>query len=116
MLQVLNSPSADSRAFDLATLPGGEIEALYVHVPFCFHKCHYCDFYSITRQDPARMERYVDLTLREAELWAKATSHLPVRPRTIFFGGGTPTLLPIDAMRRLLAGLRERFDFAELNE
>ena len=31
-------------------LPSVEVEGLYVHIPFCFHKCHYCDFYSITRQ------------------------------------------------------------------
>ena len=39
-----------------------------------------------------------------------------VRPRTVFFGGGTPTLLPLDEMRRLLAGLRERFDFSDVDE
>ena len=50
----------------LAALPAGRVEGLYVHIPFCFHKCHYCDFYSITRQTPARMEAFVDLILREA--------------------------------------------------
>jgi len=52
-------------------LPAGDVEALYVHVPFCFHKCHYCDFYSITRQTPERMRRYVDLVLREADRWTE---------------------------------------------
>jgi oxygen-independent coproporphyrinogen III oxidase len=94
-------------------LPRGEIVGLYVHVPFCFHKCHYCDFYSITRQTPARMERFVDLLLAEADLWRDGPS---VRPRTVFFGGGTPSLLPIDAMARLLAGLRERFDWGDIDE
>ena len=37
---------------DRFTLPAVEVPALYVHVPFCFHKCHYRDFYSITRQTP----------------------------------------------------------------
>ena len=53
-----------------AELPAARIDALYVHVPFCFHKCHYCDFYSITRQTPERMERFVDLLLAEADLWS----------------------------------------------
>jgi oxygen-independent coproporphyrinogen III oxidase len=53
----------------LRQLPIAPIGGLYVHIPFCFHKCHYCDFYSITRQSPDRMARFVDLILREAELW-----------------------------------------------
>jgi oxygen-independent coproporphyrinogen-3 oxidase len=108
----LAAPAAP--ALDPSALPATEAEALYVHIPFCFHKCHYCDFYSITRQTPQRMEGFVDLLLREAETWTRPP--VTVRPRTIFFGGGTPTLLPIDAMRRLLAGLRERFDFSLVRE
>src|SRR5436309_12195866 len=93
-----------------ARLPADTVPALYVHVPFCFHKCHYCDFYSITRQTPQRMERFVDLLLREAEMWTGGDTPA-ISPRTIFFGGGTPSLLPLEQMRRLIAGLRERFDF-----
>ena len=65
---VSSLPEDRGRRFALP--PRGEVEALYVHIPFCFHKCHYCDFYSITRQAPERMERFVELILREAELWA----------------------------------------------
>ena len=91
-------------------LPPVEVEGLYVHVPFCFHKCHYCDFYSITRQTEERMARFVELMLREAELWSAARAGPTPRPRTVFFGGGTPSLLPLELMRRLIEGLRERFD------
>ncbi|MDQ3439722.1 MAG: radical SAM family heme chaperone HemW [Planctomycetota bacterium] len=99
-----------------ALLPQVEVEALYVHVPFCFHKCHYCDFYSITRQTPERMRRFVDLVLREADSWTDQADGPTARPRTIFVGGGTPTLLPVDQMRRLILGLRERFDFSLVDE
>jgi oxygen-independent coproporphyrinogen-3 oxidase len=104
------------------------IPALYVHIPFCFHKCHYCDFYSITRQTPERMHRFVDLILREADLWlasTKSTAANPIdpslgkislQPRTIFFGGGTPSLLPTEQMRRLISGLHQRFDFSHCRE
>src|SRR6478609_2419546 len=98
-----------------ADLPAGDVHALYVHIPFCFHKCHYCDFYSITRQDDARMTRFVDLLQREAELWTGAAAPT-VRPRTVFFGGGTPSLLPVEQMRRLICGLRDRFDLSQVNE
>jgi oxygen-independent coproporphyrinogen III oxidase len=87
------------------------IPGLYIHVPFCAHKCHYCDFYSITRQPEERLRRFVDLLLTESDRWAAS-----LRPRTVFFGGGTPTLLPIDEMRRLLAGLRQRIDFSQCDE
>jgi oxygen-independent coproporphyrinogen-3 oxidase len=60
------------------------------------------------------MDRYVDLVLREAQMWTRPP--VTVRPKTIFFGGGTPTLLPMAAMSRLLAGLRERFDFSDVEE
>jgi oxygen-independent coproporphyrinogen-3 oxidase len=101
---------------DPATLPLAPIDGLYVHIPFCFHKCHYCDFYSITRQTPERMDHFVDLLLREADQWVKARPPESLRPRTIFFGGGTPSLLPIHAMSRLLVGLGDRFDLSQVDE
>ena len=109
LLETLPADRIDLRTADI---PGDIIEALYVHIPFCFHKCHYCDFYSITKQTPQRMTRFVDLLLDEASLW----SDHAVQPKTIFFGGGTPSLLPLDAMRRLIVGLRDRFDLSHVNE
>jgi len=99
-------------------LPPEPVSGLYVHIPFCLHKCHYCDFYSITRQSPERMERFVDLVLAEAGLWqVAAKSGGPVmRLRTVFFGGGTPTLLPQAAMQRLLQGLAVFFDLSAVEE
>src|SRR6202167_4604052 len=104
--------SGDWRA--LNWVPVSLVPALYVHVPFCFHKCHYCDFYSITRQDPQRMSRFVDRLFCEPPLWGIAPPVL--LPRTVFFGGGTPSLLPLADMRLLIRGLRERFDFSNCVE
>src|SRR5687768_13027157 len=86
---------APAEALDPADLSPTTIDALYIHVPFCFHKCHYCDFYSITRQTPQRMQRFVELLLREADFWIARFRGPPIEPRTVFFGGGTPTLLPL---------------------
>jgi oxygen-independent coproporphyrinogen-3 oxidase len=97
-----------------ADVPAAPAPGLYVHVPFCFHKCHYCDFYSITRQTPERMAHFVDLILREAQQWTD--SPVRVTPRTIFFGGGTPSLLPLAEMQRLLSGLHGRFDLSAVDE
>jgi oxygen-independent coproporphyrinogen-3 oxidase len=100
----------------MADLPSVQVEGLYVHVPFCFHKCHYCDFYSITRQSPRRLSGFVDLVLAEAQGWADGHRGPVVGPTTIFFGGGTPSLLPSSDMRRLLLGLRDRFELSRVQE
>lgn len=109
-------PIEQSAPLNPAALPAARIEGLYVHVPFCFHKCHYCDFYSITRQTPDRMARFVDLLLSETVQWARARQAELLRPRTIFFGGGTPSLLPLETMRRLLTGLAQRLDLSGVDE
>jgi oxygen-independent coproporphyrinogen-3 oxidase len=101
---------------EVSALPRAQIEGLYVHVPFCFHKCHYCDFYSITRQSPERMEQFVGLILDEAAQWGRSRPPELLRPRTIFFGGGTPSLLPMEAMDRLLDGLKKRLDLSAVEE
>src|SRR5688572_30440912 len=74
-------------------------EHLYVHVPFCAHRCGYCDFVT-ARGDGETMRRYVAALV--AQLGRLGGG---VRPRTIFVGGGTPSLLPERELERLLAAL-----------
>ena len=86
--------------------------SLYIHTPFCFHKCHYCDFYSIVDQQD-RMPRFVDALIRELEIaaiWSRAPDGADAPLETIFIGGGTPTLLPTGLWDRLLGALHESFD------
>jgi oxygen-independent coproporphyrinogen-3 oxidase len=73
-----------------------KVEHLYVHVPFCAAKCHYCAFYS-EAGGTEKMSTYVEHA--RAELTRVADQ---LEPHTIFFGGGTPSLLPAALMRRLL--------------
>lgn len=83
--------------------------SLYIHVPFCFHKCHYCDFYSIVDT----RDRQAEFTKRLAgELRALAPFAGPLR--TIFVGGGTPSLLRIDLWRDVLACLRDSYDMGAI--
>ena len=77
-------------------IPSTKVEHLYVHVPFCAAKCNYCAFYS-EAGSAAKMEGYVDAVVRELGGFAPQLT-----PRTIFFGGGTPSLLPVPLMRRVL--------------
>src|SRR5215469_4008463 len=98
----------------LQDLPNAIVTGLYVHIPFCFHKCHYCDFYSITRQSEQRMGQFVDRVLAEADLWIRRRQP-ELRPQTVFFGGGTPSLLPINKMSRLIFGLKSRISFENVS-
>lgn len=78
------------------------VRGVYLHVPFCFHKCHYCDFYSVVdRRD--RQEAYVDRLEREIA-WIRPYLRAPID--TVFIGGGTPTLLAPARLRRVLAAVR----------
>ncbi len=85
--------------------------ALYIHLPWCVHKCPYCDFNShpLRRELPA--DDYVAALLRDLELEAPAAHRRPVE--SIFFGGGTPSLFPPDAVARLLKGVAQRIPLAE---
>jgi oxygen-independent coproporphyrinogen-3 oxidase len=96
-----------SRCYDPTEM--SECRSLYVHLPFCRAKCAYCDFNSYARQEHL-IPAYVDALLREATLWAEPGA--VGRVETLYFGGGTPSLLPIAETRRLLDGLRQRFDVA----
>ena len=76
------------------------VRSLYVHVPFCAHKCEYCAFYS----GPAKgdlIQRYVGAVCRELELVSS-----DLKPQTIFFGGGTPSLLTLKQWEQVLETMR----------
>lgn len=83
--------------------------ALYIHVPFCFHRCHYCDFFSVVDRG-SRHEAFVARLERELQALSPWTGGQPLR--TIFIGGGTPTLLSVPLWQRLLNTLHEHFDLS----
>ena len=90
---------------------------LYLHVPFCVRRCSYCDFsIAVRKRIPAR--EYVDAVLRELELVRAADPGPAARGfaeqragglDTLYLGGGTPSLLPPDALATLLTSLRDAF-------
>ena len=92
----------------IGDLPRFPVGGLYVHVPFCVKKCEYCDFYSISTSTASVMERFVDAVLQEADWWTSYIESSGDPISTVFFGGGTPTMLPRLLMARLINGLRQR--------
>jgi oxygen-independent coproporphyrinogen III oxidase len=80
--------------------------SLYVHIPFCEHKCQYCDFYSVT--DRAAMAPFVHALACEIRLAGGGGEPA----ETVFFGGGTPSLLKPAQLETILTGLRTGFCLA----
>jgi putative oxygen-independent coproporphyrinogen III oxidase len=86
------------------------ITHLYIHIPFCPKVCPYCSFYKEV-SDRHKTRSFLDAVLAEADRHA---AHL--KPRTIFFGGGTPTALSTSQFEYLISGLGERVDLSDLQE
>jgi len=79
--------------------------ALYLHIPFCVHRCAYCDFNTYAGQD-ALIPAYVDALIREIEI---VSASKQIEAKSIFFGGGTPSLLTPIQLASIMETLRANF-------
>lgn len=77
---------------------------LYLHIPYCSSKCRYCDFYSIGKSSGVP-DAYIEALLREIKHFADVLSVDILRPSTVYFGGGTPSLLSPAQTERLLSAV-----------
>lgn len=84
---------------------------IYIHVPFCKSRCSYCDFATDVWRSGDAVERYVDALCREISDFETAVGE--TFADTIYFGGGTPSLLNGSQVERILRAVRERFRIAE---
>ncbi len=78
--------------------------AIYIHVPFCKSKCRYCSFISASSYEPETMDVYLQRV--KEELTQQAEPFSAYRIESVFFGGGTPSLLPRQAVPALLSVIR----------
>ncbi len=105
-----DNPSEVLLAAGLAENPPESNElGFYVHVPFCAKRCGYCSFNTAPLEDGA-MVRYLEALHREIDLLSGIAWSPRVRLSTIFLGGGTPSLLAVEAMAAMLDRIRSRFD------
>jgi oxygen-independent coproporphyrinogen-3 oxidase len=88
------------------------VSGIYLHIPFCNTKCIYCDFYSIT--DHSRKNEIIDCLIKEIE--EKSLSLKDKRFDTIFFGGGTPSLLSYNDFSRLFSSLYSNLSISDNSE
>src|SRR5262245_34467693 len=88
---------------------------VYVHVPFCASRCGYCDFNTYTAAElggGGAQKEYPEAVLTEMSLAARALGGATPPVETVFVGGGTPTLLPVDELARILDGIDRIFSLA----
>ena len=85
---------------------------LYVHIPFCAQKCIYCDFLSGTNL--SLRGQFIDTLIAEMDCYLDFFKDDKIR--TIYFGGGTPSLLTGDELKRIYDAIVERWDVSEVEE
>ena len=87
---------------------------LYMHIPFCVSKCPYCDFHSAAIGTPlqagAALDAYTDALVRSLHTWSR---HLPATADTLYFGGGTPSLMGGERLARVIAEARRLYGLAD---
>ena len=83
---------------------------IYIHVPFCISKCNYCAFFSHACMAPD-WETYAEKIIHEIKHWHNLLGPIPIP--TIFFGGGTPSLLPTKVFEKIMNAIRENFELLD---
>jgi oxygen-independent coproporphyrinogen-3 oxidase len=89
--------------------PDSRSLGLYIHVPFCAKRCHYCSFNTAPLERPEELRRYLSAIGREVELLGAASWASGLEIGTVFFGGGTPSLLEAEQVAAILDAVRARF-------
>ena len=101
-------PDGALPAAALAALPGRPL-GIYVHVPFCASRCGYCDFNTYVPGDDGEPAAFVRAALAEIRFARRVLGPAAPPASTVFFGGGTPTLLEPELLAALLDAIRDAF-------
>ena len=89
---------------------------IYVHIPFCRKRCHFCYFRVYTDKNSSEIRNYIDAVLDEMRLYAKEPFIGGRKPNFVYFGGGTPSYLSEDQLRHLTDGMKELLPWDEVEE
>lgn len=93
----------------------GEQFSVYIHFPFCIKKCNYCDFVSY-KFASHNTDQYIDCLIKEIKLFAEKNAVEGVRISSMYFGGGTPSLITPEQLARIFRTLRSIFDLTSVKE
>jgi oxygen-independent coproporphyrinogen-3 oxidase len=89
---------------------------IYLHIPFCRKRCHFCYFRVYTDKDSAAIRGYLDAALKELKLYAGRPFIGGRKPNFVYFGGGTPSYLSVDQLRHLTDGMKALLPWDEIEE
>ncbi len=88
-------------------------KGLYVHIPFCLKKCNYCDFCSFADIDEQEKDKYISTLINEIQSYKQEEK---TAVDTVFFGGGTPSLLSVSHFNRICDSIADSFDISNVKE
>lgn len=115
-LAALERPPTFSAASPGVTASAPPPLGLYVHIPFCRKRCHFCYFKVYTDKDSQEIRTYLEALLQELAMYAGKPFVGGRRPRFVYFGGGTPSYLSADQLRHLTDGLKRLLPWDEVEE
>src|SRR5437667_3064673 len=95
--------------------PGTDL-GIYLHIPFCRKRCHFCYFKVYTDKDSAAIRGYIEAALKELAIYAAKPFVGGRKPSFIYFGGGTPSYLSVDQLKHLTGGMKALLPWHEAEE
>ncbi|HTG45717.1 MAG TPA: coproporphyrinogen-III oxidase family protein, partial [Verrucomicrobiae bacterium] len=102
-------------ALDRAPAPDTSL-GVYLHIPFCRKRCHFCYFRVYTDKDASAIRNYIDAAIKELSLYAAHRFVGGRKPNFIYFGGGTPSYLSVDQLRHLTSEMKKLLPWDEVEE
>ena len=102
-------------ALERSPKPGNPL-GIYLHIPFCRKRCHFCYFRVYTDKDSAAIKCYIDATLQELAIYAAKPAIRGRKVNFVYFGGGTPSYLSVDQLKHLFGGMKALLPWDEIEE
>src|SRR5450631_4418697 len=102
-------------ALDRPPAPGTPL-GVYLHIPFCRKRCHFCYFKVYTDKDSSAIRGYIDAAIQELGLYASKPFVGGRKPNFIYFGGGTPSYLSVDQLKHLTDSTKALLPWTEAEE
>ena len=111
-------PESVSQALDALAQPPrvNDPLGLYLHIPFCRKRCHFCYFKVYTDKNSSEIEIYLDALIKENELYSRTAAFQGRQLRFAYFGGGTPSYISDKQLRYLVEGLNQHVSWANAQE